>query len=206
MDVMREAELERRELLALLETLTPAEWAAPSLCDGWSVRDVVAHLLSYEDVGYREVGRQLLPSRFSFARLNRHFLDQARDLGDDGLVERLRDHLRPSGITAARGGAVGLVDGVVHQQDVRRPLGRPREIPAERLRYALGFAVTAPPLHGFWHVRGTRVVATDIDFAHGRGPEARGPGEAVLMVLSGRRGAAADLTGPGAARLQQRLG
>lgn len=203
---MHEAELERRDLLDLLETLSPEEWATPSLCAGWTVRDVVAHLLSFEDVGYREVGRQLLPARFSFDRLNEHFLRRRRDLGDDGLVELLRSHLRPSGITAARGGAVGLVDGLVHQQDVRRPLGRPREIPADRLRYALRFAVTAPPLRGFWQVRGTRVVATDVDFAHGRGPEARGPGETVLMVLSGRRGVARELAGPGAARLQQRLG
>ncbi|HVA74754.1 MAG TPA: hypothetical protein VNF71_09340 [Acidimicrobiales bacterium] len=89
---------------------------------------------------------------------------------------------------------------------MRRPLGIRRQIPAERLLCALPFAVTAPPLRGFWNARGVRLVATDLDWSRGAGPEARGPAEAVLMVLAGRRGVAADLTGPGASILQRRLG
>ncbi len=81
-----------------------------------------------------------------------------------------------------------------------------RQVPAERLLCALPFAVTAPPLRGFWHARGVRLVATDLDWARGRGPEARGAAEAVLMVLAGRAGVAPELTGPGASILQQRLG
>ena len=83
---------------------------------------------------------------------------------------------------------------------------RAREIPEERLLCALPFAVTAPPLRGFWHARGVRLVATDLDWSHGKGPEARGSAEAVLMVLAGRPSVARELTGPGAAILQQRLG
>ncbi len=71
---------------------------------------------------------------------------------------------------------------------------------------ALRFAFTAPPIRGLWHVRSVRVVATDLDWSSGRGPEARGPAEAVLMCLAGRRGAARDLTGPGADVLARRLG
>lgn len=89
---------------------------------------------------------------------------------------------------------------------MRRPLGMPRQIPAERLGCALPFAVTAPPLRGFWNARGVRLVATDLDWSRGRGPEARGSGEALLMVLAGRRGVAGELTGPGAAILHRRLG
>lgn len=203
---MREAEAERAELLELLTGLEPAQWEQESLCDGWSVRDVVAHLLSYEGVGMREVLPAMLRARMSLGRVNAGFLSRQQGLTPDQLVDRLGTHLRPSGLTAARGGAVGLVDALVHQQDIRRPLGRRRSIPGDRVRYALGFAVTAPPLHGFWHVRGTRVVATDLDWAHGRGPEARGSGEAVLMVLGGRAGVAQELEGPGAATLQRRLG
>lgn len=206
MDLMTEAEAERAALLEMLVGLEPLHWEHPTLCEGWSVRDVVAHLLSFEGVGMREVLPEMLRARLSLGRVNAGFLARQQELDPDRLLERLRTHLRPSGLTAARGGAVGLVDAMVHQQDIRRPLGRLREIPAERLRYALGFVVTAPPLRGFWHVRGTRVVATDLDWAHGRGPEARGSGEAVLMVLGGRAGVAQELEGPGAATLQQRLG
>jgi hypothetical protein len=68
------------------------------------------------------------------------------------------------------------------------------------------FAVTAPPLRGFWHARGARLVATDLDWSRGRGPEARGTAEAILMVLAGRPGVATELTGRGASILRARLG
>ena len=43
-------------------------------------------------------------------------------------------------------------------------------------------------------------------WAAGLGPEVRGPGEAVLMAIAGRRGVAHELSGPGAERLVKRLG
>lgn len=122
------------------------------------------------------------------------------------LVAFLRSHLDPQGSTAAMGGRVGLVDAMIHQQDIRRPLGLPREIPVDRMRIALDFAAWAPPLRGFWHTRGVRMVATDVDWARGRGPEAAGLAEAVLMTLAGRAGVAQELSGPGKDILVQRLG
>lgn len=50
-DCMGLATEERRDLADLLDSLTPEQWATPSLCAGWSVRDVVAHILSYEGSG-----------------------------------------------------------------------------------------------------------------------------------------------------------
>ncbi len=97
----------------------------------------------------------------------------------------MRTRLTPHGATARVGGRVGLVDALIHHQDMRRPLGLPRQIPAERLLNALPFTVTAPPLRGLWNARGVRLVATDLDWSRGKGPEARGPAEAVLMVLAG---------------------
>ncbi len=206
MDVMAHAERERAELAALLTDLTPQEWQAPTLCDGWTVRDVAAHVLSYEGVPMTRIVGRMLRSRMSLAGTNARTLASVDDESPADLLAKIARYPRPTGLTAARGGGVGLVDAMIHQQDVRRPLGRPRDLDPERLRYALGFTVTAPPLRGFWQVRGTRVVADDVDWAHGRGPEARGPGEAVLMALAGRRGAADDLTGPGADVLRERLG
>src|SRR5262249_44649955 len=133
-------------------------------------------------------------------------LAEYRSLQPQELLEFLRAHLEPRGATARFGGGVGLVDCLIHHQDIRRPLGMPRRVPAERLLYALRFAVTAPPLRGFWHARGVRMVATDVDWARGKGPEARGEAEAVLLTLAGRAGVARELTGPGASILQRRLG
>ncbi|MGH2541280.1 MAG: maleylpyruvate isomerase family mycothiol-dependent enzyme, partial [Ardenticatenaceae bacterium] len=36
---------DRDALLALLDGLTPEEWERPTVCAGWSVRDVALHLL-----------------------------------------------------------------------------------------------------------------------------------------------------------------
>ena len=55
---------ERRDLAALLDSLTPEQWAAPSLCAGWSVRDVVAHILSHEELGWTGVAEAFARGRF----------------------------------------------------------------------------------------------------------------------------------------------
>lgn len=195
---------ERAELADLLEDLTPQQWEASSLCAGWSVRDVALHVVGYEDLSAVALLPRLARTPLRPWRLNEVVLAEQAATPPEAVVARIRARLEPRGATAWFGGRVGLTDAMVHQQDVRRPLGLPRVIPAGRLRPALTFALTAPPLRGAWRGRGVRLVATDCDWAFGRGPEARGPGEAVLMTLAGRHGVAAELTGPGAAVLQRR--
>ena len=72
------------------------------------------------------------------------------DLGPEEVLARVRRFVRPMGTTAQLGGRIGLTDGVVHHQDIRRGLGLPREVPEERLLVALDFAVWATPLRGAW--------------------------------------------------------
>lgn len=204
--MMGMARQERTELADFLESLEPRQWEKPSLCSGWRVRDVVAHIISYEEHGTADVVRRFRKAGFRASRLNEVGLAEYNDLEPRALVEFLRGHLEPRGATASFGGAVGLVDCMIHHQDIRRPLGMPRTIPTERLLAALPFAVTAPPLRGFWKARGVRLVATDVDWSRGSGPEARGEAEAVLMTMAGRAGVAQELTGQGAPVLQRRLG
>src|SRR5215213_8131587 len=47
---------EREALLDLLADLTPEEWGRPTICPGWSVQDIAAHLLA-DDVGRLSRGR-----------------------------------------------------------------------------------------------------------------------------------------------------
>ena len=103
------------------------------------------------------------------------------------------------------GGRVALTDNMIHQQDIRRPLGLPRTIDSERLRAALDFVRYAPTIRGAWRVRGVKLVATDVDWSHGKGPEVRGPGEALLMVMAGRTDALGDLGGSGVAILSSHV-
>lgn len=205
MSVMAMACAERAELADFLDTLRPEQWDAPSLCTGWRVRDVVAHVISYEEHGITDLAKRFTRARFRPHKVNDIALAEYSHRSPQALVEFLRCHLEPRGATASLGGGVAMVDGLIHHQDIRRPLGMPRTIAKERLLYALPFAVTAPPLRGFWSARGVRLVATDVGWTRGKGPEARGKAEAVLMTMAGRREPSSELTGPGATILQHRL-
>ena len=67
-------------------------------------------------------------------------------------------------------------------------------------------ALIAPDIGGLWRIRGVRLVATDLRFSAGAGPEVRGAAEALLMAIAGRRGVASELSGPGQAKLAGRIG
>ena len=206
-DRMRLATEERRDLADLLDSLTPEQWLHPSLCEGWSVRDVVAHVVSYEELGYLGLAVVFLRGGFRPARVNRIRLDAYRDRQPGQLVELLRSHLAPRGLTAGQGGAIGLADCLIHHQDIRRPLGLHRKVPDERLIEALKITLKAPTLPTRRNARGLCVVATDLDWQHGTGAEVRGAGESLLMALAGRSVAIDELRGPGVdiLRLRQRV-
>lgn len=193
---------ERRDLADLLDTLADDEWATPSLCAGWSVRDVAAHVVSYEHLGWTGGIGRLARARFDNGRANAIGLAEAEHASPADLVRKLRDHARPRGLTAGFGGRIALTDSLIHHQDIRRPLGRPRTVPTDRLVVALDFAMRAPPLPSRKQARGLRLVATDIDWVTGDGPEVHGTGEALLLAVAGRSPAFDDLSGPGLERFR----
>lgn len=201
--LMAMARAERADLAAFRATLTPEQWTAPSLCDRWTVKDVVAHMFSYE-----ELGAFGLIKRFTkgwVVRANQVGVDEFAPLSPQQLLDFVNDHLEPRGLTAGFGGVIALVDGTIHHQDIRRPLAQPRTIPADRLRRVLDAVPSNPRLGAGRRVRGLRLHATDIDWVHGKGPEVTGPGEALLMAITGRRSVVDELTGPGQPTLAARL-
>jgi uncharacterized protein (TIGR03083 family) len=191
---------ERSELLEFLRTLSADEWLVPSLCEGWRVRDVVAHLL-WDNVSigrYLWVGaRYLRPDR-----VNQYYVDRARDVPTSELLACLESTIGGGWISRTMSAGV-LADLVVHHQDIRRPLGRPRSIEPARLLHAL-----RQP-NRFAHPRritkGLKLTATDVDWTSGAGPEVRGSGEAVAMAIVGRAAVLDELTGDGVAILAQRI-
>lgn len=203
-DVMTLAMQERGDFADFLETLTPQQWEVPSLCVGWTVRDVVAHVISYEELGWAGILKRFARGGFIPSRAQEIGVREYSRSRQE-LIDLLRAHQRPRGLTAMRGGMIALVDGMIHQQDIRRPLGIPREIPHDRLRTALRLALTAPPIGAPKRARGLTLVATDLDWSRGSGPEIRGPGEALLMAIAGRGHAINELSGPGQALLAERI-
>ena len=204
-DPKRLAEAERADLVDLLATLTPAQWNAPSLCAGWRVREVVAHMFSWEELGPAGVVRRLVKGGLRQGRANAVGVADYSSSSTGDLLELARGHLTPRGLTTGFGGRIALLDALVHHQDIRRPLNLPREIPAERLICALRFARMAPPVGGPKRMRGLTLTATDLAWSTGRGPAVHGPGEALLMAVAGRRDAVAELSGPGLPTLDGRI-
>lgn len=205
-DTMSLAHDERADLADLLATLTPPQWDAPSLCAGWRVRDVVAHMFSYDELGIGGLVSRFVKGRVNTDRVNAVGVSAYAGRSTDALVDLVRHHLRPRGLTAGFGGRIALTDGLIHHQDIRRPLGLPRDIPADRMRIVLSFARTAPTIGAAKRIRGLTLIATDLDWSAGKGPTVEGPAESLLMAIAGRRGTAQELTGPGQATLAHRLG
>ena len=92
---------------------------------------------------------------------------------------------------------------MIHQQDVRRPLGLDRKVPDDRLTRILDLCLTRSGsltlIPGSRKLaQGLHLVATDYDWSAGQGTELHGPSEAILMGINGRARAIDDLTGPGA--------
>jgi uncharacterized protein (TIGR03083 family) len=197
------ARAERADLAAFLAELTPQQWQSPSLCAGWTVKDVVAHIISYEELGVVDLVSRFVKGRIVHA--NQVGVDEYARLSTDQLLDFLNRHLDPSGLTAGFGGMIALVDGTIHHQDIRRALNRPRVIPADRLTRVLPLIPGNPRLGAGRRIRGLRLRATDVDWAHGRGAEVTGPGEALMMAMTGRRAGLDELDGPGKATLAQQL-
>jgi len=207
-DVWGSVRDERHALLADLEALRPEQWATPSLCAGWAVRDVVAHLVAGVEAGGPALVLALARSGF---RLN-HMLDvDARRRGR---------HHTPDTLLAAFRGIVGsehtppatrpwqmLSDTMLHGQDIRRPLGLRRDFPADRVVTVMTRLAPLNPILGVRRrIAGLRLRATDVDWSHGdEGPVVAGPGEALMMAMAGRSAALIDLDGEGVSTLRLRL-
>jgi uncharacterized protein (TIGR03083 family) len=206
-NVMELAQAERADFAELLEGLTPEQWEAPSLCERWRVRDVAAHVLSYEELGTLPLARRFARGRFTINRTNAVGVAEFAEQSPEQLLELARRSMTPRGLSSMFGGRIALADGMVHQQDIRRALGIPRSIPPERLKIALDFARFAPAigLPAAGRVRGLKLVATDMDWSAGRGPEVRGPAEALLMAVAGRHGITDELSGDGQPTLAKRI-
>ncbi|WP_199199838.1 maleylpyruvate isomerase family mycothiol-dependent enzyme [Micromonospora sp. RP3T] len=194
---------ERRRTADLIDSLTPAQLDTPSLCQAWTVREVAGHLVSpLVSTPWHLlpllVGAGLRP-HVANARLARRVARRP----PAELAAALREHADHRFRLPVVGWPGQLTGLQVHGQDMRRPLGLPADLDPERLRISLDF-LTGGRAVGFvdrGRVAGLRVEATDLGWSAGAGPVVRGPGAALLLALTGRRVALADLTGDGVARL-----
>lgn len=209
-DVWAAIDLQRRRTADLLDGLSEEQWGRPSLCQGWTVRDVAAHL-TLQQMG---PGAALLSALRHPGGLNRIIRESARDRARRP-AGRLAADLRST--VGSRRTNVGmtnletLTDILVHGQDIALPLGLELEMPpeaaaaaAERVRSSLGTGKAR--VFRRLPLGDVRLCATDTSWAAGEGPEIRGPIAALLLLLTGRRAGLDRLTGDGAEALRRQLG
>lgn len=189
---------ERRSLAATLDTLTPEQWASPSLCGDWSVREVAAHLVAPLVVPMWRFGLLMLRARGNFDEANKAMTTLVvRDHGDD-LVTLLDDRADKRFTPPGRGPAAPLTDIVVHGLDICRPLGIAHSAPDDRRRVVLDFTSDLTGTGSFANSgRPVRWEATDLEWSHGNGPLVSGPADALMLAITGRPDALRDLTGDG---------
>ncbi|RKS09639.1 uncharacterized protein (TIGR03083 family) [Nocardiopsis sp. Huas11] len=204
-DVWRLVHAERRALIADLADLTAERWRTPSLCEGWSVHDVAAHLVDSARTTRIGFVRDLLRARLDFDRLNERGVARERGDGPADTLARMRAVVSRTSTPPAPLNT-RIVEEVVHGEDVRRPLGIGRAYPAEALVRALGVQIRTPVAYGGGKERaaGLRLEASDGEVALGEGPVVTGSTVDLLLALSGRRSVLEALRGPGADEFRAR--
>lgn len=204
MDVWTMVEGERRALADLAESLTDEQWDAPSLCEGWRVRDVVGHVNAVAKISFPGLIVGVVRNGLN---ADRYLADDGRRQGARPRAELIAD-LRANASSRALPPTIKpddlFSDVLVHEQDIRRALGLRHQVDPGKVRFALDREKGNKMLGVAKRVAGLRLVASDFDWSHGEGPEVCGPGEAILVAILGRRAALADLTGPGVETLASR--
>ena len=201
-DIWPMVHAERAALIEDLEHVDDALWGQPSLCHGWTVHDVVAHMVDTARTTRLGFAADMVRARFDFDRQNARGIERARGASPEQTLERLRQ-VAPRTSTPPAPLDTRLVEEVVHGEDIRRPLGLTRAYPQEAVARSLRhLARTTASFGGAKElVARIRLTATDAELSVGDGPEVRGTALALLLVASGRRVALDELDGPGVATL-----
>ena len=204
MEVWPAIHAERRALAADLRGLPDERWSTPSLCEGWTVRDVLAHMTATAKVSPLNFFPKLIGAGFSLGRMQNK--DLAAERGGTP-ADTLANFESVIESTKAPPGPkdTWLGEAVVHAEDIRRPLGIKRDVPAELATRVADFYKGSNLVIGAKsRIAGLRLQATDTEWTHGDGPEVSGPILSLVMVMSGRKAHLDDLSGEGVGTLRQR--
>ncbi len=204
-DVRAEIAANRRELADVLDGIPADSWNAPSLCAGWRVREVVAHITMPFRYSTGRFLTELARSGMRFHHMSDRCAHRDANLSIADLVAAVRDNAtnpwRPPG-----GGFEGaLIHDVIHGLDITVPLDIDRPIPPDRMRTVLdGVTKPGPRKHFGVDLTGIELRADDLDWSFGTGTTVSGPARELALVLCGRPVPAGRLAGAAAGRLRGR--
>ena len=197
---------ERKALAADLEAIDEAAWETPSLCPGWTVRDVLAHMTALARMTPPMYFKKLVASGFNLGRL------QARDIALERECDPAETLSRFRAVTASTRGlravppTLALGETLLHAEDIRRPLGIGHEYPlAALVTVADAYKGSNVVVGTKRRITGLTLRATDTDWSTGTGPVVSGSMLALVMAMGGRLASLAALEGEGAETLRSRI-
>lgn len=191
-------------LADLLESAEPDTWDAPSLCEGWRTREVVAHMTMPARYSGPAFMAELEAAGGDFTRLSDTVAERDAGLPTTALLADLRCEVlhgwRPPG-----GGLDGaLTHCVIHELDIVEAVPLTRRVPEARIRAVLALVATAgsPNMFGV-DLSGMELRADDTDWSCGSGALVVGPAQALAAVACGRLVPPGRLGGEAAGRFTQ---
>lgn len=210
MTAMAEAEgwaliaAERRAFADLLEPLADDQWATPSLCAGWTVREVVAHIMVGPAGRMRDFAVAMLRARLRFHRANHLLAVRGAARPTSELIGQLRTHADSRFSPPGMDWRAPLTDLYLHREDCCVPLGV--RSGADERGWPVVLDLLCDPKAGraFGAGGGPQVTwrAVDAEWSQGSGPVVEGPARALALAMSRRPALLFDLTGPGAPVVQ----
>ena len=192
---------ERRDLADVLAALPEQSWDLPTLCAGWRVRDLVAHVTMPFRYGTGQFVAELARSRGNFSAMADRCARRDGAARPADLLAALRDNAAHPWKPPGGGYQGALTHDVIHGLDFVVPLGIGRSVPEDRLRIVLD-SITAPSArkHFGTDVTGVELRADDIDWWYGSGRRLSGSAQELALVLCGRKLPPGRLSGDPAAR------
>ncbi|KUL55505.1 hypothetical protein ADL22_01060 [Streptomyces sp. NRRL F-4489] len=198
---------ERRELADLFDTLRTDQWNERSLCAGWRVREVAAHMTMGFRLSLPATLGELAKARGSLHRMtDRVARRDAAAHSTTALAAFLRDNAHHPWTPPVGGLAAALGHDVVHGLDITVALGLDRRVPEDRLRILLdGIRPSGLKFFGA-DLDGVRLCAEDLDWSYGSGAPVSGTAQDLLLLAYGRRLPAGKLQGAPGDRFTQPAG
>jgi uncharacterized protein (TIGR03083 family) len=175
-------------LADLLDPLPDAGWDTPSLCAGWRVREVVAHLTMAVRYSAAQFGAELQDCDGDFTRLSNLVASRDAALPASVLVGNLRDEMMHHWTPPGGGLTSALNHVVIHGLDITVPLGVRRRSPDETLRAVLDDLTRGGThAHFGFDLGGLSLRATDMDWTFGSGTPISGAAEDLALLVCGRK-------------------
>jgi uncharacterized protein (TIGR03083 family) len=181
---------QRNAFADLIEPLDDEQAATPSLCEGWTVHETAAHLLTFTHLGMTKFAWEMAKSRFNYDRgADRIARRLAGKYTLEEIAEKLHARADSANVSKQFPPEMTTTDVTIHMQDVRRPLDLGTDVDPDIVTTVLDFLTThkqGKAVVSKGRLDGLALSATDADWSHGTGAEVSGPGEALMMAIAGR--------------------